>query len=123
MKVWIASLLFSLFLNGAIAQDQSNSWLVTRSINTQGTSTAHMRGLFKLYKVHFSNQILNDCIYDQSCSAFSQGAFQHYGLIKGAMLTADRLTRCNRATHAEMNSVRFDRRGRVKDHWEDYGHK
>jgi putative component of membrane protein insertase Oxa1/YidC/SpoIIIJ protein YidD len=123
MKVHFIFLIFFLSFGKATSQELSNSELVKKQINSPSTSKMQMRGLFKLYKVHFSNQILNDCIYDQSCSAFSQGAFQHYGLLKGAMLTADRLTRCNRATHAEMSSVRFDRSGRVKDHWEDYGYK
>ena len=35
------------------------------------------------------------CGFSPSCSAFGRQAVQEYGPIKGVMMTADRLTRCN----------------------------
>ncbi len=83
---------------------------------------AHQRSffLFHFYQKHLSNQILKDCIYDQSCSEFSKLSFAGYGLFKGLFLTADRLTRCNRATFAETSPALINLQGKVIDHWDDY---
>ncbi len=76
--------------------------------------------LFAFYKNHISKQILNDCIYDHSCSQFSHDVFENFGLFKGLFLTADRLTRCNRAAFAEMPSSSIDSLYRAIDHWDFY---
>lgn len=76
--------------------------------------------LFSFYQNHLSRQILNDCIYDHSCSQFSKDVFNHFGLLKGLMLTADRLTRCNRASHAEVSPFKINKEDKVVDHWDHY---
>lgn len=86
-----------------------------KSIDKKGSG-----GIFGFYSNYLSNQILNDCIYDHSCSVFSKGAIKELGAIKGVFLTADRLMRCNRASHAEMDPVRFNKEGKITDHWNDY---
>jgi len=35
------------------------------------------------------------CGFYPSCSTFGLHAVQHYGVVQGGMMTADRLTRCN----------------------------
>lgn len=78
------------------------------------------RGLLSIYDRHISEQILNDCIYEHSCSTFSQGAFSYFGIIKGYFLTADRLSRCNRASLVQVAPVRINEEGKIRDHWTDY---
>lgn len=50
--------------------------------------------------INFYRQIISPtqggrCGFYPSCSTFGMHAVQHYGALKGSMLTADRLTRCN----------------------------
>jgi len=50
--------------------------------------------------IHFYRQVISPtqgarCGFYPSCSTFGLHAVQHYGALKGSMLTADRLTRCN----------------------------
>lgn len=47
------------------------------------------------YKSFISEQLSSDCTFHPSCSRFSYRAIHELGLIKGVLLTADRLTRCN----------------------------
>lgn len=52
------------------------------------------RILFGFYRNTLSEQISADCAYDLSCSRFSIHSIKRFGLLKGGLLTADRLTRC-----------------------------
>lgn len=79
------------------------------------------KGILKLYSNHISDQIINDCIYEQSCSAFSQGALRAYGPVKGTFLTMDRMMRCNRMSQSYAYPVRFNKLGKISDHWYRYG--
>lgn len=81
------------------------------------------KGLLKLYSHHISDQIINDCIYEESCSTFSQGAIKKYGLLKGVFLSADRLSRCNRLSQSHIEQVRFNPNGKIRDHWNQYTFK
>ncbi|MEO9475214.1 MAG: membrane protein insertion efficiency factor YidD [Cyclobacteriaceae bacterium] len=95
--------------------------LLTQAISENAEEDQKYDGLFYgLYKNHLSRQILNDCIYDHSCSKFSHDVFKHFGLFKGLFLTADRLTRCNRAAFAELPPSRINMNGSGIDHWDHY---
>ncbi len=78
------------------------------------------KGMLKFYNSLVTDQILNDCIYEHSCSKFSQKSFDNYGFFKGLVMTCDRLMRCNRATLAETSKLQLTKKGRIKDHWDDY---
>ena len=52
-------------------------------------------GLFLFYKTFFSSQDLTVCTFTPSCSEFGILAVKKFGLIKGGVMTMDRLTRCN----------------------------
>ena len=80
------------------------------------------KGLLKVYHNLISDQIINDCIYEHSCSTFSQGAISSYGLIKGGVMSVERLMRCNRASGLDFVPSYFNDEGQVKDHWSDYRH-
>lgn len=90
------------------------------SENRMNNQKSEFQGIFKVYQTHFSEQIINDCIYEHSCSTFSQGAIKEWGLIKGGLLTLDRLMRCNRAAGLDFVPSYFNEKGRIKDHWSDY---
>ena len=55
-------------------------------------------GSLFMYQKFLSPQLASHCPYQISCSAFSKGSIEEFGLIKGVALSADRLTRCTQFT-------------------------
>ncbi len=53
-------------------------------------------GTLYVYQNFISQHFSADCLYDPSCSEFSKQAVKEYGLLKGGLLSFDRLSRCNR---------------------------
>jgi uncharacterized protein len=51
--------------------------------------------LFLAYKSFFSSQDLTVCTFTPSCSEFGILSVKKFGVIKGGIMTMDRLTRCN----------------------------
>lgn len=73
-------------------------------------------GLMFLYQKVISPQIFADCLYELSCSKFSVKAIQHFGIIKGIGLSADRLTRCNQFAGEDIDPIRINQEtGKVTD--------
>lgn len=52
-------------------------------------------GLIRLYQKFISSQDAPTCQFIPSCSRFGMACIQEFGLFRGALLTADRLLRCN----------------------------
>ena len=48
------------------------------------------------YQALISPQLSATCIYSPSCSSYSKKLLQEYGIIRGIIFSADRLSRCNR---------------------------
>ncbi|MCD6346555.1 MAG: membrane protein insertion efficiency factor YidD [Bacteroidales bacterium] len=48
------------------------------------------------YQALISPQFSATCIYSPSCSSYSKRLLQEYGIIRGIIFSADRLSRCNR---------------------------
>jgi len=122
----ILVLLLSLFLmsNYLFSQNlNKDKNLIINSLQINQIQAQPKGGLYGFYKRNISNQIINDCIYEHSCSTFSKGAYASFGLIKGSFLTIDRLTRCNRASASQILPVRITKEGRIIDHWEDYARR
>ncbi|MFT6883149.1 MAG: putative component of membrane protein insertase Oxa1/YidC/SpoIIIJ protein YidD [Marinoscillum sp.] len=106
------------------SQDISKDFeLIARKLKVEITSEKSGSFPFRFYKRHISKQILNDCIYDHSCSKFSGDVIEHFGAFKGLLLTADRLTRCNRASFAEIHPYQINNQNKAIDHWDDYAKK
>lgn len=65
--------------------------------NPQETSELKLvaTGLIRLYQKFVSSQDGPSCSFLPSCSRFGMGCIQEYGFIRGVLLTADRLIRCN----------------------------
>ena len=54
-------------------------------------------GLIRLYQKFISSQDGPACNFVPSCSRFGMACIQEYGMLRGLLLTADRLLRCNGA--------------------------
>lgn len=48
----------------------------------------------RYYQKKISPQLGNRCVFDPSCSRYSELAFREKGFLKGSLLTIDRLRRC-----------------------------
>lgn len=60
-------------------------------------------GSLYLYQNYFSQHLSASCLYNPTCSDFSKQAVKEYGLIKGTLLSFDRLSRCNRIAATDLN--------------------
>lgn len=75
--------------------------------------------MIRLYQEFISSQHYNVCVFEPSCSHFGQETIRTFGLIRGGLLTADRLQRCN--MFASQYGYGVDRKsGRLLDPVETY---
>ena len=65
-------------------------------------------GSLYVYQNFFSQHLSASCLYDPSCSDFSKQAVKEFGLIKGTLLSVDRLSRCNRIAATDLNPTEID---------------
>lgn len=65
--------------------------------NPQETSELKLAatGLIRLYQKFISTQDGPTCNFHPTCSRFGMACIQEYGIMRGLLLTADRLLRCN----------------------------
>ncbi len=122
----IAFMLFILLAIPLIAQDFRADLDLVKSEalhieEVEEEKDSFFKGILKIYSNHISEQLLNDCIYEESCSQFSQGVMQEYGILKGVILSMDRMMRCNRMSQSNTMPVRFNEIGKISDHWYNYG--
>lgn len=52
-------------------------------------------GLVRAYQLVLSPHLPTSCRYTPSCSAYAVEALQRYGALKGGLLAAHRILRCN----------------------------
>ncbi len=52
-------------------------------------------GLIRLYQKFISSQDGPTCNFTPTCSRFGMACIQEFGMLRGILLTADRLIRCN----------------------------
>lgn len=57
-----------------------------------------------VYQNVFSRHISANCLYTPGCSEFSKDAIREYGVLKGAILSVDRLNRCNILSAMNLNN-------------------
>jgi putative membrane protein insertion efficiency factor len=60
------------------------------------------------YQKVVSPQFSSSCLYSPSCSAYSIDLISDYGLVRGVVLSADRLMRCNRLALMDYRSWELD---------------
>lgn len=65
-------------------------------------------GSLYLYQNVLSKHFSADCLYSPSCSEFSKQAIKECGLLKGILLTTDRLNRCNRIAAQDLKRYPLD---------------
>lgn len=65
-------------------------------------------GALYVYQNLFSQHLSSSCLYNPSCSDFSKQAVKEFGLIKGTLLSFDRLSRCNRIAATDLNPEEID---------------
>lgn len=70
--------------------------------NTNPVSLMYGGSLY-VYQNFVSQHFSANCLYDPSCSDFSKQAVKEFGLIKGSLLSFDRLSRCNRIAATDLN--------------------
>lgn len=107
-------------VEGRTQDKQADFLLLQKKVLGFNCEKVEFKGVLRFYHNHLSDQILNDCVYEYSCSEFSQGAFNAYGFFKGLMMTCDRLTRCNRTSLVETSPLQLTKFGKIKEHWDDY---
>jgi putative component of membrane protein insertase Oxa1/YidC/SpoIIIJ protein YidD len=71
--------------------------------------------LLNLYQKRISVLISADCVYALSCSRFSREAINKKGLIKGILLSADRLSRCAYPCTKDVPDFKFNKDGLAED--------
>ena len=64
-------------------------------------------GFIRLYQKFISSQDGPSCQFLPSCSRFCMACIQEYGFVRGVLLAADRLLRCNgsQSSHYHRDSV------------------
>ena len=67
------------------------------------------------YQKIISPQIVMGCAFNPSCSNFSKGCINEFGVMKGFFLSADRLTRCTRLSSIDFHPILFDENDKVTD--------
>ncbi len=72
-------------------------------------------GSMYFYQQLLSPQLNAGCLYQRTCSNYSKAAIKHYGIIRGVLLTADRLSRCTSGVRPEIPSYRYDAHGHIID--------
>jgi putative component of membrane protein insertase Oxa1/YidC/SpoIIIJ protein YidD len=65
-------------------------------------------GALFVYQNILSKQISAGCLYTPSCSEFSKNAISEYGLVKGIILSDDRLHRCNSIVARDLKKHKRD---------------
>lgn len=61
-----------------------------------------------LYQKLISPQISAQCLYEPSCSQFSQQLFKQYNPLKAFLSTVDRLMRCDRISATDIRTIQID---------------
>ena len=59
----------------------------------------------RLYQRAISPAIPQRCRYHPSCSHYAVGAIKHYGILRGLVLAAWRVLRCNPWSHGGVDHV------------------
>lgn len=80
-------------------------------------------GAMYAYQKVISPQISASCLYHPSCSRFSVELIRRYGLIKGIICSADRLTRCNKIAAQDISPIRIDEKTNKVTETTDVYHK
>ena len=79
----------------------SSNPIMAKSIKDTNANSGHLgfhsifTGTIRLYQLFISTQDKPVCNFVPSCSQFGVSAIHEFGIMKGILLTSDRLQRCN----------------------------
>lgn len=76
-----------------------------KTIKNSNPISLALGGSLYVYQNFLSQHFSANCLYDPSCSDFSKQAVKEFGLIKGSLLTLDRLNRCNRIAATDLDVI------------------
>jgi putative membrane protein insertion efficiency factor len=100
-----------------LAQTQPDPFKRSYIYNAETSLTKKMNpvglligGALYVYQNVLSKHISADCLYTPSCSEFGKQAIKEYGLLKGPLLTIDRVNRCNRIAAQDMKHYSKDQK-------------
>lgn len=79
-----------------------------KSFKTLNPVSLMYGGLLYVYQNSISQHFSADCLYNPSCSNFSKQAVSQFGIIKGGLLSVDRLTRCTRISATDIPASAFN---------------
>ncbi|KAB2000672.1 hypothetical protein ES319_D12G248400v1 [Gossypium barbadense] len=80
-------------VNGTLLNSHRNTPEEDDEVDNLGVKAA--LSMLKFYKREISPVIPKSCRFVPSCSEYSMEAYKKYGVVKGTVLTAWRLCRCN----------------------------
>lgn len=78
-----------------VIDNGQNKRVYTEAQNNTSEVEAAFSGLFLFYKTFISSQDQTVCTFTPSCSEYGILAIKKHGMVKGGVMTMDRLTRCN----------------------------
>lgn len=79
----------------SVIEDGQNKRVYIEAQNNKSEVEAAFSGLFLFYKTFVSSQDQAACTFTPSCSEYGILCVKKHGVIKGGVMTMDRLTRCN----------------------------
>ena len=65
-----------------------------------------LRGAIRLYQLTLAYFFVGACRYEPSCSAYAMEAVERHGALRGTVLAAWRILRCNPFSHGGFDPVR-----------------
>jgi len=71
--------------------------------------------LMYMYQNLLSPQISSGCPYRLTCSNFGKRSIEKFGILKGVLLSADRLMRCNHGSISELPLVHIGKDYKIHD--------
>jgi putative membrane protein insertion efficiency factor len=110
MKVIIISILLFATISNSFAEDSTteldfillhNPIISQQIVNKQNTNANFFRpsavfiGMIRFYQLFLSTQDMPVCNFTPSCSQFGTNSLREFGVLRGILLTSDRLQRCN----------------------------
>ncbi|KAL0916220.1 hypothetical protein M5K25_013713 [Dendrobium thyrsiflorum] len=81
------------YVTGVSKDDSSSKTATDEETSDLGVRAA--LSMLKFYRSEISPLLPSSCRYVPSCSVYSMEAYKKYGFVKGTILTAWRLCRCN----------------------------
>lgn len=81
------------------------------------------KGTIGFYQRNISVQIAANCVFETTCSHYSKKLVEEFGIFGGAILSIERLSRCNRISLVETSALNFSKEGKIKEDIEQYHFK